>query len=107
MELKTARQMNAQLTGESESFPRVPAGRSLPNIRGINVVYGIREPKLIVGAPEGRQRLRMRNNSPAKLFVRTADGIRQFVLQDLGDRWFCYCEQGRNLKFAVTATMST
>jgi hypothetical protein len=70
-------------------------------VTGINVVYGVKPLKPIFGAPEGRQRLRMRNTSPAKLFVKTATGIRCFILEDCGDRWFCNprLEQGCNHRF--------
>lgn len=66
--------------------------------RGIKVVWGVREPKPIVGAPEGRQRLRMRNTSFVKLFVKSATGIRCFGLIDEGDTWRVdpKLEQGRN-----------
>ncbi len=67
---------------------------------GVKAIFGMREPMPIVGAPEGRQRLRMRNNSAAKLFVKTTDGIRSWVLEDKGDHWFVNprLEQGRNLR---------
>lgn len=64
------------------------------------IIFGVREPKPIVGAPEGRQRIRMRNKSFAKLFVKTSNGIRCFILQDGGDHWFVTpeLEQGRNVR---------
>lgn len=69
-------------------------------VTGLRVVCGVQEPKPIYGAPEGKQRLRMRNTSAARLFVRTPTGIRHFILEDQGDRWFCSpkLEQGRNVK---------
>lgn len=65
---------------------------------GIKIVLGVQTPKPIFGAPAGRQRLRMRNTSAAILFVKSATGIRKFVLEDCGDRWFCNprLEQGSN-----------
>lgn len=68
--------------------------------KGIKVDSGVREPKPIVGAPEGRQRLRMRNTSAARLFVKTSDGTRCFILLDDGDTWRVdeKMEQGRNLR---------
>jgi hypothetical protein len=65
---------------------------------GVKIVHGVREPKPIIGAPEGRQRLRMRSDSIAKLFVKTSDGIRQFVLEDCGQTWRACFEQARNLR---------
>lgn len=66
----------------------------------INIVFGVREPKPITGAPHGKWRLRMRKNAIAKLFVKTADGIRSFILEDKGYSWFANprFEQGRNLR---------
>lgn len=80
----------------SQSVPKTPARI----VVGMKVVFGVREPKPIFGAPEGNQRLRMRNDSFASLFVRTATGIRHYKLEDFGDRWFCNpkLEQGRNFR---------
>ena len=65
----------------------------------IKVIFGVREPLPIRGAPEGKQRLRMRNTRAAALFVKTAIGVRHFILEDCGDHWFCNprLEQGANL----------
>lgn len=67
--------------------------------RGVKVIFGVREPLPIRGAPEGKQRLRMRNTRAAALFVKTAIGVRHFILEDCGDHWFCNprLEQGANL----------
>lgn len=54
---------------------------------GRKFVFGIQPMKPIVGAPEGRQRVRMRNTRVAWLHVRTADGFQHFLLEDLGDVW--------------------
>lgn len=74
-------------------------------VLGMKVVWGVREPKPIFGAPEGQHRLRMNKSEFAKLFVRTANGIRQFGLEDCGDRWFCNpkLEQRANIRVRVTA----
>lgn len=74
-------------------------------IKGFKIVWGIREPKPIFGAPEGQHRLRMRNTEAAKLFVRTVHGIRVFTLEDCGDRWFANpkLEQRANLRVRITA----
>jgi hypothetical protein len=67
-------------------------------IYGKELVWGVREPKPITGAPSGRYRLRMRNRSIAVLFVRTPSSIRVFALLDNGDHWTpAYeLEQGRS-----------
>ena len=54
---------------------------------GLKAVLGIRDLRPIVGAPEGKQRIRMRVNDFARLYVRTADGLRAFILTDNGDTW--------------------
>lgn len=68
--------------------------------RGFKIVFGVREPKPIIGAPAGRQRLRMRNTSTARLFVKSETGIRSFALIDMGHHWYCdpKLEQGRNVR---------
>lgn len=63
---------------------------------GINVVRGVQEPKEIIGAPDGKQRLRMRSREYARLFVKTENGIREFALQDCGFCWRPVFEYGRN-----------
>ena len=63
---------------------------------GERCVFGIQDPKKIIGAPEGRQRLRLRSNGFARLFVKTDDGIREFCLEDGGDHWRVGFETGRN-----------
>ena len=62
-----------------------------PNLieRAPKLVWGVCDSKPIVGAPHGRKRLRMRGNDAARLFVKSNGIIRHFVLEDLGDRWFC------------------
>lgn len=68
--------------------------------RAINVVFGVQPIKPIIGAPEGRQRLKLRNTAAARLFIKTPDGIRCWVLEDGGDHWIVSprLEQGRNLR---------
>ena len=68
-------------------------------INPTRVIIGVREPKPIVGAPPGRQRLRMRYNRAVELFVKSAEGIRRFILEDRNDHWFCNprLERGCNL----------
>lgn len=54
---------------------------------GRKFVYGVRELRPIFCAPVGRHKLKMRGSNIAKLFVRTSDGIQQFILEDFGDHW--------------------
>jgi hypothetical protein len=60
-------------------------------------VWGIETPKLLKGFPEGRVRLRLRHHSIGKAFVRTADGLRVFLIKNDGDWWVPGSEIGRNL----------
>jgi hypothetical protein len=63
-------------------------------------VWGVQDPKPIVGAPPGRQRLRLRNKDVARLFAKTQDGIRHFILVQDGENWAIdpRLEQGRNIR---------
>lgn len=63
---------------------------------GQKIVWGVTEPRPIVGAVPGRQRIRMRAKAAAVLFVRAEDGIRKFYLNDLGHAWSPSLEIGRN-----------
>lgn len=56
-------------------------------INSPRVIWGVKEPRPIVGAPPGKQRLRMTNKSFAKLFVWNGKSIREFILIDDGDIW--------------------
>jgi len=68
---------------------------------GLRIVYGVpKSIKPIVCNVEGRQRLRLRNTDAARLFVKTPEGIRHFILKDEGDTWTVdlNLEQGRNVR---------
>ena len=61
-----------------------------------NAVYGVMPTKPLANFPAGRIRLRLRNTDFARVFVKTATGIRQFIVRDAGDTWEPLFEQGRN-----------
>lgn len=61
-------------------------------------VWGVQEPKPIVGLPPGKQRLRMRVKDAVKVYVRTEMGVRCFVLSDCGTHWGVAFETGRNYR---------
>ena len=65
-------------------------------ICGVNAVYGIAKPKPLKGLPEGRARVRMRPSAFAEVFVKTASGIRRFIIVDEGDCWVAKYELGSN-----------
>lgn len=64
---------------------------------GIKAVEGVPASiKPIIGCPPGRRRLKFRNDSVARLFVRDEHGIREFWLRDNGDTWSIGAERARN-----------
>jgi hypothetical protein len=73
---------------------------STPIFKGPKFVFGIQELKPIIGAPDGRRKLVMRHNCIARFFVRSADGIRHYALEDRGDHWYCNPDwlQGGNFR---------
>jgi hypothetical protein len=65
---------------------------------GEPILFGIPETqKPLLGFPEGRIRLRFREKTAVKAFIRNASGIRVFLIQDNGDHWAPSFEWGRNL----------
>ena len=87
-------------TVETVAFPP-RTGPSAPRvINPLKVVFGVQEPKPVEGLPAGKVRIRMRNTSPARAYVRTENGIRHFILVDQGDHWYAdpRLEQGRNVR---------
>ena len=61
-----------------------------------NIVFGIMHIKPLHGFPNGRIRLRLRPNDFASVWVRTPDGIREFYIEDIGEKWIPAFEKGRN-----------
>lgn len=67
-------------------------------------VFGVQEEKPLRGFPDGKIRIRMRNDDFAWAFVKTNNGIRKFVILDSGEFWEPIYEQGSNQrKELVTA----
>ena len=66
---------------------------------GETVLFGVNTapPKGMQGFPPGRIKVRQRNNDFARAYVRTPDGIRQFVIKEIDGAWVPFCEQGRNI----------
>jgi len=81
---------------------------------GIAVVFGVPKeikPITFANGIEGKLRLRFRNNRPGKAFVKTANGIRCFVIEKLNrgmptEEWLIgeRLEQGRNLRVVKQET---
>lgn len=68
-------------------------------LSGPKAIYGIVDERPIIGIPPEAQRvkLRFRNNDWARAFVRTPNGIREFIIVDNEDGTFALAyEQARN-----------
>ena len=66
-------------------------------IGSLLAVFGIPdEIKPIVGLPEGRARVRLRNEEFAQVFVKTPTGIRRFYISDVGLNWIAEIEIASN-----------
>ncbi len=69
----------------------------MPTVIGSsNFVAGLKPIKPLRNFPEGRIRLRLRNNCFAEIWVRTEKGIRRFSVMDTGDYWEPGPETGCN-----------
>ena len=66
-------------------------------IGSLLAVFGIPdEIKPIVGLPEGRARVRLRNEEFAQVFVKTPTSIRRFYISDVGCNWIAEIEIASN-----------
>ena len=59
-------------------------------------MYGVRPELPVRGFPPGRIRIRQRNTEFPRAFVKTANGIRHFIIAELDGHWVPYAEQGAN-----------
>jgi len=64
-------------------------------VRDISV-FGLAEIKPLRGFPEGRVRIRLRNDDFAQAYVKTATGIRCFYLYEVDGHWQPSFETARN-----------
>lgn len=64
---------------------------------GRQISFGVVAMREIKGLPEGKTRIRMRQDEFVSLFVRTRTGIRWFFLEEVDDHWIAVCEQQVNL----------
>lgn len=60
------------------------------------LAFGSTELKPLKGFPDGRIRIRIRNNEFVRVFVKTENEIQQFEVEDCGDYWTPYCETASN-----------
>lgn len=63
---------------------------------GMSLIFGVKEQKPLRGFPEGRVRIRARNEAFMIAFVKTATGIRKFYVEDHEDHWSPGPETGYN-----------
>jgi hypothetical protein len=66
-------------------------------IIGTKALFGRMEPKLLEGFPEGRARIRMRQDEFVLVRIKTADGIREFYPMEKDGKWIPAHEGGRNV----------
>lgn len=59
-------------------------------------VFGIEDPKPPRGFPPGRIRWRIRHDYFVMARVKTADGIREYIIKEENGYWMPYLESGRN-----------
>ena len=68
---------------------------------GTRVVFGIpSQIPLIKNLPDGRVRFRFRNTRTARIYIKSENVVRCFVLEDCGDHWNCNPRliQGANIR---------
>ena len=59
-------------------------------------MYGVRPELPVRGFPPGKIRIRQRNTGFPSAFVKTASGIRHFIIAEHDGHWVPYAEQGAN-----------
>lgn len=64
---------------------------------GIPVVFGSQPLKPLLGFPPGKVRLRIRSRDCVKARVKTADGVREFVVKEEDGFWVPAYETARNM----------
>jgi hypothetical protein len=61
-----------------------------------NLAFGLKDPLPAKGFPDGKIRWRIRSDNLVLARVRTIDGIREFVVQEVDGYWMPLAEKGRN-----------
>jgi len=67
---------------------------------GFKGVPGVQPVKPFSPKPPGKIRIRMRQDEFATAFVRTADGLKKFIIQDDGETWSLGFEMAENRRIA-------
>jgi hypothetical protein len=63
-----------------------------------NLVYGVKDPLPLSEFPDGRIKIKMRNNDFASAYVRGDKGIRQFYIEEKDGCWIPKYEQSANFR---------
>jgi hypothetical protein len=61
-----------------------------------HAVWGVKTPLPLKGFPQGKVRLRIRNNDFVHAYVKTKEGIRHFIVAEKDGFWVPEYEQGAN-----------
>lgn len=64
---------------------------------GTNFIFGVHSPKPLQGFPGGRIKLKQRHDGFVRAFVKSADGIREFLVKEADGFWIPGIEVGRNV----------
>ena len=83
--------MSEETNHSAGDKPAVPSNSLLGTC-----MYGVRPELPVRGFPPGRIRIRQRNTEFPRAFVKTANGIRHFIIAELDGHWVPYIEQGAN-----------
>lgn len=95
---------NAGLAGRFSISVNNDHKKKMATTYGIKkLAFGSTELKPLKGFPDGRIRIRVRNNEFVRVFVKSTNGIREFFAEDQGDCWTPAYEQGGNYAREVTA----
>lgn len=68
----------------------------IPEPSPVTLAFGVREPLPLRNFPPGRVRLRMRNRELMQAFVKTSDGIMEFIVKEQDGFWEPFAERNRN-----------
>ena len=63
---------------------------------GITCIFGTCKPKRLRGFPQGKIKLRMRNNDYMTAYVRNKEGITAYRIIEKNDNWYPAFEIARN-----------
>jgi hypothetical protein len=64
-------------------------------------VFGVCEKKPLCFFPSGRAKIRMRDEDFIRVFIKSKNGIRQFLVKECGDYWEPFCEQSANYREVI------